>query len=109
MPSTDHPEGLRTIEVACRWQLGDGLLASVDQVGVLFTFERERPHAEHAIFTLQLNGDTCGDKVRYEGGDADAEIDVEPILQLCRGTACHLISRPRHVLLLFFNCHDCAP
>ena len=44
-------------EVAGLRQLGDGLLAGVDQVGVLLALERERPHAEHAVLALERHLD----------------------------------------------------
>ena len=50
--ATDHAEGLRAIEIARRRQLGDGLLAGVDQIGVFLALERERAHAEHAVLAL---------------------------------------------------------
>jgi hypothetical protein len=54
MPAADHGEGIGAGEVAGRRQLSDGLLARVDQVGILLSLEREWAHAEHAVFALQL-------------------------------------------------------
>src|SRR6516162_3342280 len=108
MPSADHPEGLRAVEIARRWQLGDRLFAGINEVRILFALERERTHAEHAVLTLQLNGDACRYKVRHESRDADAEIDIEAILQLCRGTARHFVARPGHIACSSCSISTCA-
>ena len=92
MAAADHPEGLRAVEIARRRQLGDRLLAGIDQVRVLFSLERERAHAEHAVLALQLNRDPRRNEIRDQGRDADAEIDVEAVLELRRGAARHVVA-----------------
>jgi hypothetical protein len=55
MPAADHRERIGAGEIAGRRQLRDGLLAGVDEVGILLALERERAHAEHAVLALQLH------------------------------------------------------
>ena len=75
-------------------QFADGLLAGIDQVGVFLAFEREGADAEHAVFALQRDRDVFGNVVSHQGRDADAEVDVEAILQLLRHPGGHLVAAP---------------
>ena len=92
MPAPDHAERLRAVEIARRRQLGDRLLAGIDQVRVLFSLERERAHSQHSVLALQLNRDPRRNEVRDQGRDADAEIDVEAVLELRRRAARHVVA-----------------
>ena len=47
---------------------GDGLLSGVDQVGVLVAFKREGAHAQHAVFTLEFDGNAFGNVVGRKVG-----------------------------------------
>ena len=51
--AADHRERLGRREVGAARQLGDRLLAGVDQVGILLALVRERADAEHAVLRLQ--------------------------------------------------------
>ena len=47
----------------------------------------KRAHAEHAVLALQWTVIAGGMKFDDQGRDADAEIDVETVLELARGAA----------------------
>ena len=72
-----------------------GLLAGVDQIGVLVAVERVRPDAEDAVLRLQDDGDVVGDVVRHQGRQADAEVDVLPVLELAGGAGGQLLAGQR--------------
>ena len=63
----------------------DGLLAGVDQVGVDLVLGRERADAEQAVLALQPDVDVGADEVGHQRRQADAEVDVEAVLQFLRG------------------------
>ena len=75
---------------------GDGLLAGVDEVGVLLALERERAHAEQAVLALQDDADAVGQVVGHERGDADAEVDVVAVVQFVGRDRGHFIPGPGH-------------
>jgi hypothetical protein len=50
----------RRREIARRRQLGDGLLAGIDEIGILLALIGEGAHAEHAVLALQLHGHASG-------------------------------------------------
>ena len=78
-------------------QHGHGLLAGVDEVGVLLALVGERADAEHAVLALQLHVDAGGNVVGHQRRDADAEVDVEAVLELARGAGGHFVAGPGHV------------
>jgi hypothetical protein len=96
MAAADHGEGIGGGEIAGRRDLGDGLLARIDEVGILLALIGERAEAEHAVLALQLHAHAVGDVVRHQGRDADAEIDVEAVAQLLGGARRHLVAGPGH-------------
>src|SRR5580692_12537530 len=96
MAAADHAERVRRVEIARGRQLGDGLLAGIDEVGVLLALERERAGAEHAVLRLQLHIDAVRDVVRHQGRNTDAEIDVKTVLQFLGGAFGHLVAGPGH-------------
>ena len=49
---------------------------------------------EHAVLALQRHLDAVRDVVRHQRRDADAEIDVEAVLQLLGGARGHLVTGP---------------
>ena len=65
---------------------GHRLLSGVDQIGVDGLLGGERPHAEQAIFGLQVHLHAVGHEVGHQGGHADAEVHVEAVLQFAGGT-----------------------
>ena len=94
--AADHGERVSRIEIARGRQLGDGLLAGIDEIGIFLTLEREWPGAEHAVLRLQLHTHAVGNVIRHQGGNTDAEIDVKTVAQLFRGAFGHLIATPGH-------------
>ena len=56
----------------------------------------KRPHAQHAVLALQRHVHARRNVVRHQGRDADAEIDVEAVLQFLRGARGHLVAGPGH-------------
>ena len=61
--AADHGERIRRREEAGRRQFGDGLLASIDQVGVFLALVREGAHPEHAVLALQLHAHPLGNVI----------------------------------------------
>ena len=94
--AADHRETVCGGKIARGRQLGDGLLAGVDEVGVLLAFEWKRAGAEHAVLALELNVHAGRNVVRHQRRNADAEVDVEAVPQLAGGTFRHLLSCPGH-------------
>src|SRR5690606_40973266 len=97
--AANHREAVRGGEIRGHRQLRDGLLAGVDQVGVLLALPGERPHAEHSVLGLQHHFHSLWDVVRHQRGNTDAEIDVETVLELLRRACGHLIAIPGHMTL----------
>jgi hypothetical protein len=94
--AADHRERLGGGEIARGRQFGYGLLAGIDQVGILLALIGKRTKAEHAVFALQLNAHPLRNVVRHQRRDADTEIDVESVAQFLGGPFGHLIASPRH-------------
>ena len=80
--AADEREAGGAVEVAGAGDLGDRLLAGVDQVGVLFTFVGEGADAHHAVLGVEHHLDAGGDVVRGERGEADAEVDEHAVAKL---------------------------
>jgi hypothetical protein len=98
--AADHAEGGGGVEDAAAGQHGDGLLAGVDEVGVLLALVGERAHAEQPVFALQDHTDAVGQVVGYQCGDADAEVDVVAVVQFFGSYGRHFIPGPGHGSLL---------
>ena len=77
-----HRERVGAAAVRRAWQLGDDLLARVDEVRIDLRLERVRAHAEHPVLRMQRDVDARRHEVGDERGHADAEVDVIAILQL---------------------------
>ena len=107
MPTADHAEGIGGGEIRRAAQLGNGLLASIDKIGINLVIIRKRPHAEHAVLRLQRHVDILGNVVGDERRNADAEIDVNPSSSSCaarramslrsQGIGYYAVSRSRTV------------
>ncbi len=94
VPAANHREALRAVEKRRGRQLADRLLAGVDQIGIDLVVIGERPDAEHPVLALQRDGHLGRHMIGDQGGDADAEVDVEAVLQLfCRSRG-HLVPGP---------------
>ena len=72
------------------------MLAGVDQVRVFLTLVGEGAHAEQPVFALQGHPDPVGQVVGHQGGDADAEVNIVPVVQFCRGDGRHFVACPGH-------------
>src|SRR5690606_1005985 len=64
--AADHGEAVGAAEIGALGDLGDGLLAGVDQVGVFFTLIGEGAHAQHAVLGLQGHFHSGGDVVGHQ-------------------------------------------
>ena len=104
LAAADHPERGRAVKVRSAIQLGDGLLAGVDQICVLFAVDRKRTHAKHAVFRLQRHVHAFGDVVGHQRRNPDAEVHIPTVLQFLRGTCRHLIAIPSHYAVLTVRC-----
>ena len=96
MTAADHGEAIGGREITGGRDLGDRLLAGIDEIGILLAFVRERTEPKHAIFALQLHAHPPRDVVRNQRRDADTEIDVEAVAQLLGGALGHLLACPGH-------------
>ena len=96
LAAADHCEAVVRAEDRRARERGHGLLAGVDDVGVDLVFGRERADAEHAVLALQPDFDRARHEVRHHRRQADAEVDVEAVLQLLRRAGGHLVVGPGH-------------
>jgi hypothetical protein len=71
-------------------------------VRVLLALERERAHAEQAVFALQDNADAVGQIVGNESGDAYAQVHVVAVVQFLGRDGSHFIPGPGHGFSLGF-------
>src|SRR5690606_15167370 len=92
LPAADHAEAGGGVEDRGAWAEGDGLLAGVDEVGVLLPLVGEGAHAHHAVLGLEGDVHAAREVVGDQGGHADAEVDVVAVAQLGRGDRGHLVS-----------------
>ncbi len=81
VPAAHHREGVRAAEVGGAGQLGDGLLAGVDEVGVHLVLGWIRSDAQHPVLGVQRDLHARGHVVRHQRRHADAEVDVVAIPQ----------------------------
>ena len=95
--AADHPEGHRGVEEAGAGQDRDGLLAGVDQVGVLLALERVGADAEDAVLAVQDHVHAVGHVVGHQRRHADAEVDVLAVLELQGDAGGELLAGQCHV------------
>jgi hypothetical protein len=84
--SADHTETLVGAEDGGAGVQGDGFLARVDQVGILFAGLGVGAQAQDAVLGLQDDFDAFGEVGGGDQGDTDTEVDVHAILQFLGGT-----------------------
>ena len=84
MSAADHRERVGAVEVRTAGDLGDGLLARIDQIGIDFILGGKRADAEKAVLGMQGDVHARWNVIRDERGQADAEVDVGPVYQLAR-------------------------
>ena len=94
LAAADHPEAGRGVEEGGAAAQGHGLLAGVDQVGVLLALERVGADAEDAVLALQHQLDVVVDVVGHQRRQADAEVDVGAVGQLRGRPRGHLLAGP---------------
>ena len=76
VPAANHGKGVGAGEVRCAWRFRDGLLAGIDQVGVLLTLLRIWPHAQHSVFRLQHHVHARRHTIRHQSRHADSQVHV---------------------------------
>lgn len=96
MAAADHPKRISGAKVAGARNFGDRLLASVDQVGINLAFERERTHAEHAVFALKHHIHPFWNVVGDQSRNPDSKIHVVPVAELLGCAHRKLIPSERH-------------
>ena len=96
LAATDHGKAVVAAENAGALDGGDGLLASVDQVGVDFIGRRERTDTQHAVFRLQPDFLSGWHVVGHQGRDADTQVHIKTVFQFLRSTRRHLVLCPGH-------------
>src|SRR4051812_740167 len=82
MAATDHRKRICAGEICGAGNLGDGLFAGVDEVGVFSSRDRIRAYAQHSVFALKHDLHPRRYVVSDERGHADAEVHVEAVAQL---------------------------
>ncbi|MNV91335.1 hypothetical protein D3C71_1858210 [compost metagenome] len=102
MAAADHGEAVGAAEIGALGDLGDRLLAGVDQVGVFLALIGEGAHAQHAVFRLQGHDHALGDVVGHQGRNADAQVHIEAVLQLFRGALGQLFAGAGHQTFSFW-------
>src|SRR4030095_249348 len=95
--AADHPEGGGRVEERGTLHRGDRLLAGVDEVGILLTFQRPGPDAEESVLRVEEDVHPGGDVVGDEGGKTDAQVDVPAVLQLEGDAVGDLFASEGHV------------
>lgn len=98
--ATDHGKGVVAREQGGTGQQSNGLLAGVDQIGVLLTGLGEGTKAQDTILTLQVDSDTLLEVVAGKHGHTDAQVDVHAVLELLGGTANNLLTATDSLILL---------
>ncbi len=96
MPATNHREAFCRRKEARSRQLGDGLLAGIDEIGVLLALERKGSDSQHAVLTVEHDMQLGGNVVGHQCGHADAKVYIEAIAQLARRAGGHLFTCPGH-------------
>ena len=72
------------VEEGAARQQRDGLLARVDQVGILLARSRRWAHAEDPVLAVEEDLAIARQVVGDQCGHADAEIDVRPLRNVAR-------------------------
>ena len=59
----DHGEAVVAGKVCCPWQCGDGLLSSIDQVGIDLFLRWEGAQAQNAVLGLKVDCHAIGNEI----------------------------------------------
>ena len=84
------------MDIAAAGQERHRLLAGVDEVHVDLVGAGRRPDPEHPVFALQHDLAAFGQYVGDQCRQADAEIDVDAVLEILRGAPGDLLAAERH-------------
>jgi hypothetical protein len=85
-PPANHFEALRTRKVRAAGNLGDGLLAGIDQIGILFAFVGKRPDAKQTVLAFEHDLHARRQVVGHQRGHADTKVDIHAVAQFAGGT-----------------------
>src|SRR5665647_523585 len=96
LATADHAEAGGRVEEGGTLAQGDGLLAGVDQVRILFPINGIGPDTQDAVLGLQNQLDVLGDILRHQRWQADPEVDVVTIGELGGGAGGHLLTIKGH-------------
>src|SRR5690606_20719058 len=87
-----HGEGIGVVEERAAGQLGDRLLAGVDQVIVFLALGGRRTHAQHAVLGVQDDFAAGRQVVGHQRGQADAQVDVGALGDVLRDAGGDLVA-----------------
>ena len=79
MAAANHRERIRAGKISGPRNLGYGLFAGIDQIGIFFALEWIGTDAQHAVLALQNNLHSCRNVVGHKRRHADAEVYIKPI------------------------------
>jgi hypothetical protein len=102
MPAADHGKRLIAREEAGTWKYGHGLFTGIDQIGIFLVRKRRGANSQQTILRLQNDLNPRWYAGRDSGGQTDAEIDIEAVLQFPGNPPCdklftvHLDTPPRY-------------
>ena len=101
MPAADHQERVGVVDIAAAGQQGHRLFAGIDEVEIDLVGAGRRPDPEHAVLALQDDLATLGQHIGDQRRHADAEIDVDPVIEILRGAPGDLLAVEWHIFPLF--------
>ncbi len=90
MPAADHRKRVRARKEACARKRRHRLLPRVDQIRIDLILRRERPNPKQPILRVQRHVNILRNVVGHQRRNADAEVDVVPVLQLLSRALRHL-------------------
>src|SRR5476649_1762839 len=82
------------VKITAASEQGDGLLARIDEIVILFAGRGRRAHADHAVFAVQDDFCTGRQVVGYQGRQADPEVDHRTFIDVGCHAGRHLVSIP---------------
>lgn len=98
--AADHGKRVVAREQGSAGQQSNGLLAGIDQIGVLLTGLGEGTKAQDTVLALQVDGDTLLEVVGGKHGHTNAQVDIHAVLELLGSTANNLLAATDSLVLL---------